>query len=85
MVTARPLIDDVDVLFPLIDELPDVPDENDEPNEIIEFGRRVDLFISGSVPEKEFRNFGATKKEKYYSSYSPIANNNNYPFPIVKT
>lgn len=35
-----------------------VPEENDDPSEITEFGRRVDL-TSGKVPEKELRNFGA--------------------------
>lgn len=39
-----------------------VPDENDEPSEIRELGRRAD-FISGRVPENEFRNFGATRNK----------------------
>lgn len=55
-----PLLE-ADVLV-LIEELL-VPDENDEPNEMIELGRRVD-FTSGSVPEKEFLNLGAIWSEK---------------------
>lgn len=38
-----------------------VPDENDEPSEMIEFGRCVDFIASGSAPENEFRNLGAAK------------------------
>lgn len=38
-----------------------VPDENDDPSEMSELGRRAD-FISGSVPENEFRNFGAANR-----------------------
>lgn len=40
-----------------------VPDENDDPSEMSEFGRLAD-FISGRVPEKEFRNFGAVNRRK---------------------
>lgn len=37
-----------------------VPDEKDEPSEMIEFGRCVVLVLSESiVPENELRNFGA--------------------------
>lgn len=45
-----------------------VPDENDDPSEITEFGRRVDL-ISGNVPEKELRNFGAINKTMQIQLY----------------
>lgn len=42
-----------------------VPDENDEPSEIIEFGRCVLLVFSAIiVPENEFRNFGAEIRDK---------------------
>lgn len=40
-----------------------MPDENDDPSEINEFGRLAD-FISGSVPENEFRNFGAENRKR---------------------
>lgn len=37
-----------------------VPDENDEPSEMIEFGRCVLVVFSATiVPENELRNFGA--------------------------
>lgn len=62
-----PLLE-ADVLV-LIDELL-VPDENDEPSEIIELGRRVD-FTSGRVPEKEFLNLGAVKQFRLSSLVRP--------------
>lgn len=62
LISSRPFLQRADRLPELdadvhSDELL-VPDENDEPSEMIELGRRVD-FTSGSVPEKELRNFGA--------------------------
>jgi hypothetical protein len=44
----------------LHDDTDDPPDDADELNDIIEFGRRAD-FTSGSVPANELRNFGATR------------------------
>lgn len=41
------------------DETDDPADDADELNEIMEFGRRAEDFISGSAPTKELRNFGA--------------------------
>lgn len=49
----------LDVVLVLPDER--LPDENDEPSEIIELGRCVDLWFSGRTPENEFRNLGAVK------------------------
>lgn len=39
-----------------------VPDENDEPSDIIELGRWAILVISGKTPENELRNLGAANK-----------------------
>lgn len=62
-----------------------VPDENDDPREMSELGRLAD-FISGSVPEKEFRNFGAaTKRKKFKVSISHSGRRHfTYLFPIVR-
>lgn len=38
------------------------PDDDDELNDMMEFGRRED-FMSGKVLQKEFRNFGANLKK----------------------
>lgn len=46
-----------------------VPDENDDPSEMSELGRLAD-FISGSVPENEFRNFGAANRQKFSKFHS---------------
>lgn len=58
-----------------------VPDENDDPREISELGRLAD-FISGKVPENEFRNFGAasiqitlnTPVSTPHSQHKPFSN-----------
>lgn len=48
-----------------------VPDENDEPSDIIESGLWITFAFSGNDPENEFLNFGAIKctkrKRKYFS------------------
>lgn len=49
-------------LLPLDDVLPDerlVLDENDDPSEIIEFGRCTTFVFSDIVVENEVRSFGA--------------------------
>lgn len=40
------------------------PDDVEELNEIIEFGRRADDFRSGMVPTNELRNFGAVRRRQ---------------------
>lgn len=57
----------------LVDDLL-VPEENDEPSEMIELGRCEDLDISGKPPENEFLNLGATKKNKGVNYVHKIAN-----------
>lgn len=39
------------------------PEEDDELKDMMEFGRR-DVFMSGKVLQKEFRNFGANLNKK---------------------
>lgn len=41
-----------------------VPDENDEPSDMIELGRWDILIMSGITPENELRNFGAGNGKK---------------------
>lgn len=62
-----------------------VPDENDDPSEMSEFGRLAD-FISGRVPEKEFRNFGAVNRRKNNCHHMGLNGgvNSAYLSPIVK-
>jgi hypothetical protein len=45
------------------DDTDEPPDEADELRDIMELGRRDD-FMSGSVPTKELRNFGAESEKK---------------------
>lgn len=48
-----------------------VPDENDEPSEIMELGRCVLLVFSAIiVPENEFRNFGAAIQNEKYINFN---------------
>lgn len=54
-------------LLPLDDVLPDerlVLDENDEPSEMIEFGRCKTFALSADDDENELRSFGAVEKNK---------------------
>lgn len=57
-----------------------VPDENDEPRDIIELGRCADLIISGVAPENELRNFGAIKKIKKMNKCIPNEMENTLTF-----
>lgn len=41
------------------DDTEEPPDDADELNEMIEFGRRADSLESGKLPANELRNFGA--------------------------
>lgn len=61
-----------------------VPDENDDPSEISEFGRLAD-FISGRVPENELRNFGAANTHPSSTLYVKFIDINTNLFPTVKT
>lgn len=65
MLHIVPLVFDpllLDAVLVLIDERL-VPDENEDPNDMIEFGRWHTLLVSCNVPDTEFRNLGAVRLE----------------------
>jgi hypothetical protein len=46
------------------DDTEEPPDDAEELNEIIEFGRRADGVASGKLPTNELRNLGAFVRER---------------------
>lgn len=63
MLHIVPLVFDpllLEAVLVLIDERL-VPDENDEPRDIMELGRWQTLLPSSIVPDTEFRNLGAVE------------------------